>query len=89
MNAYKIYSTLDLNDKMPQYPFTFVQAVAACWIPWLWYKIADPLVDKVLSGGRLTQKQLSKARNYVQAVILVLAMLLFINAYTGYDSSDI
>ena len=50
MNAYKIYSSLELNDKMPQYPFTFPQAVGASWFPFIWYKIADPLVDKVLNS---------------------------------------
>lgn len=45
MNAYKIYSTLDLTDKMPQFPFDFVSALVMATVPALWFKLINPLVD--------------------------------------------
>jgi len=45
MNAYKIYPTLDLNEKMPLFPFDFVAGITLALIPPLWYKIMNPLAD--------------------------------------------
>lgn len=45
MNAYKLYPTLDINEKMPQFPFDFMSAILMCKIPSLWYLLVDPLVD--------------------------------------------
>lgn len=45
MNAYKVYPTLDLTDKMPQFPFDFVTGMILCLIPPLWWHIMNPLVD--------------------------------------------
>jgi hypothetical protein len=50
MKPYKIYSTLDLTEKMPHYPFSFPEAALACWFPSLWFKAIDPLVDRVMNG---------------------------------------
>lgn len=45
MNAYKIYSSLELNDKMAIYPFDFLTAIFIAFVPPLWYKVSNPLVD--------------------------------------------
>ena len=48
MNAYKLYSSLDLSPKMPQFPFDFPITLVICLIPPLWYFIANPLVDEII-----------------------------------------
>lgn len=48
MNAYKVYSTLDLNEKMPMFPFSFLNGIILCLAPSKWYKMMNPLVDKYL-----------------------------------------
>lgn len=58
MNAYKVYSSLELNEKMPLYPFSFPEAIAACWVPGIWYKIADHLVDKVINHEKITKEDI-------------------------------
>ena len=44
MNAYKIYSTVELTDKMPKIPFSVFEAFLIATIPPLWYKIMNPYV---------------------------------------------
>lgn len=48
MNAYKSFNTLDLTDKMPNFPFDFPVGMAMCIIPPLWKKIMNPFVDQVI-----------------------------------------
>ena len=62
MNAYKIYSTLDLTDKMPQLPICFVEAVFLCLVPPLWKSLFNPLVDEVLEGKTLPKYAQFKIR---------------------------
>ena len=45
MNAYKIFTSLDLNEKMPLFPFDFFHAMFWAAIPQAWFSIANPLVD--------------------------------------------
>lgn len=58
MNAYKLYNTLDLNKKMPQFPFDFLTAGTISTIPKLWKWIADPLVDEVIEGKAVDKNHL-------------------------------
>jgi len=55
MNAYKIFTTLELNEKMPRFPFSFVEGVYLAFIPPLWYYIMNPFVDEVLSKKPVTK----------------------------------
>ena len=48
MNAYKIYPTLDLTNKMPQFPFDFVTGLVIATIPPLWIWLINPLADEIV-----------------------------------------
>jgi hypothetical protein len=48
MNAYKIYTTLELTDKMPRFPFNFVEGAFIALIPPLWFYVMNPYVDEVI-----------------------------------------
>ena len=58
MNAYKLYSTLDLTEKMPRMPTDFNTANLFAPIHPLWYKMMNPYVDNIIEG-----KKLKKATN--------------------------
>jgi alkane 1-monooxygenase len=45
MNAYKYFTTLELTDKMPRFPFTFGEGFYLASISPLWYYIMNPFVD--------------------------------------------
>lgn len=48
MNAYKIFTTLELTDKMPRFPFNFFEGGLISLFPPLWYYIMNPYVDEVM-----------------------------------------
>ncbi len=50
MNAYKMYTTLDLTKKMPKFPFSFLDGAMLSLFPKIWYHIMNPLVDEVIEG---------------------------------------
>jgi hypothetical protein len=46
MNAYKIFTSLELTEKMPKFPFGFGDGFNIALIPPLWYFIMNPFVDQ-------------------------------------------
>ena len=74
---------MEINDKMPQYPFSFVDAVAVCWFPSIWYRIANPLVDKALSNTKFSQDDLKNTKYWLNLVAGVLLTLLIVNVWTA------
>lgn len=70
---------------MPQFPFSFPEAMAACWMPNIWYKIADPLVDKVLNHEKLTSEDLSTSVYWTNVANSILGSVIMVNAYIGYS----
>jgi len=46
MNAYKIYTSLELSDKMPKFPFGFVDGILLALFPPLWRFVMNPFVDQ-------------------------------------------
>lgn len=81
MNAYKIFTTLELNEKMPRFPFSFVEGVYLAFIPPLWYYIMNPFVDEVLSKKPVT-KQHKRLTKYIKEVIYLAVTVYYI--YGGY-----
>ena len=47
---------MELNDKMPLYPFAFADAISLCWFPSLWYKAINPLVDRVMNNEKFKEE---------------------------------
>lgn len=75
MNAYKIYPTLDLTEKMPQFPFDFVSAILMATVPPLWTWLVNPLVDEVIEGKKVGVEH----RKYVHNAFNLLRVALLIN----------
>lgn len=48
INAYKIYTTMELTDKMPKFPFNFFEGSFLALVPPLWYYVMNPYVDEVI-----------------------------------------
>jgi hypothetical protein len=57
MNAYKYFTTLDLNEKMPKFPVTFNEAFYLSVTP-LWYYIMNPFVDEQLEGKKVPESHI-------------------------------
>ena len=81
MNAYKIFTTLELSEKMPRFPFSFIEGVYLAIIPPLWYYIMNPFVDEVLQKKSVSKehKQLTK---YIKEGIYLAVTIYYI--YGGY-----
>lgn len=43
---------MDLNEKMPQFPFHFTTGIQLSLIPTLWCRAMNPLVDAVIEGKK-------------------------------------
>lgn len=48
MNAYKIYTSMELTDQMPRFPFNFIEGSFLALFPPLWFFMMNPYVDEVL-----------------------------------------
>jgi alkane 1-monooxygenase len=71
MNAYKIFTTLELTEKMPKFPFNFLEGAFIAIIPPLWYHIMNPYVDEVLEG-KPVNKSHRKLTKYVKESVYLL-----------------
>lgn len=81
MNAYKVYSSLELNEKMPMFPFTFTEAMAASWVPAIWYKVADHLVDRVMNHEKITKEDIEKSKFWIMISNTSTLTLLIVNVW--------
>lgn len=68
---------------MPLYPFTFPEAISASWIPAIWYKIADHLVDRVINQEKITKEDIKKSKNWMLVSNLLSGLILITNFYTA------
>ena len=76
MNAYKVYTTLELTDKMPKFPFSFLDGSLYGLIPPLWYYIMNPYVDEVLEN-----KPISKGhRKFVYYLVMFSSTFVVLNS---------
>lgn len=86
MNAYKVYTTMELNDKMPKFPFRFLDATLIALTPPLWYYIANPYVDEVLEKKSISKSHHSFVK-YLLFFISTTALLAYLNmAYQAYQA---
>ena len=80
MNAYKIYTTLDLNEKMPQFPFDFMHGMIWCLHPKGWFSTMNPLVDKVIEGKEVAKSHIEKINIKKRNTTIGIASLFIIHA---------
>lgn len=78
MNAYKTYSTLELTEVMPLFPFDFIQAVLFSLIPPLWWAVADPLVDAQLANTKPSKEHLRKVKQIIGAYTATTTIVLVV-----------
>ena len=64
MNAYKIFTSLDLSEKMPLFPFSFMHGMMWCLLPQKWFKVMNPLVDKELEGKPLSDGHMDMVKKW-------------------------
>ena len=86
MNAYKMFPTMELTQKMLKFPFDFGNAMVIATIPQLWESIANPLVDAALTGKQPSKEHLQ----YVSKVVLcqrLLFIFLFLYAFVKFVMS--
>lgn len=50
MNAHKVYPAMEINEKMPLFPFDFISGIIMATNPSKWFSVMNPLVDNVLEG---------------------------------------
>ena len=55
LNAYKMYSALDMTDTMPIFPFGMYEAAYFAFIPPLWNYVMNPYVDKAIEGKEVSK----------------------------------
>jgi H+/gluconate symporter-like permease len=79
MNAYKYYTTLDLNEKMPKFPVTFGEAFYLSLTP-LWYYIMNPFVDEVLEGKKVNPSHI-KFVNFLRHSVFVMVIGIVVLVY--------
>ena len=85
MNAYKVFTTLELTEKMPKFPFDFPTGSLIGLIPPLWHFAMNPYVDEVLEG-KPVPKNHRKAVFYIKEGMNYLLMLgLLYNTYSTYQ----
>lgn len=78
MNAHKVYPVMELNEKMPCFPFDFGNAMLFAPVPQLWFYLADPLVDEVIKKQALPKnhlKSVEKAVFYQRALVTFLFLI--------------
>ena len=84
MNAYKIYTTLEMNDKMPVFPFSFFDGSVFCIIPQLWYFIMDPYVDEAVEGKKVDKrhdKLIKRMTDWMNYLLTAFVLCLALDAY--------
>lgn len=77
MNAYKLYNTLDLTDKMPQFPFDFLIGALVAWLPFAWMWAVNPLVDEVLEGKKVSNEHMRNIRYFLNGIRMLLIISFF------------
>ncbi len=87
MNAYKVFSSLELNGKMPLFPFSFPEGIVTAWFPTFWYKAANHLVDRILNSEKITKEDIDKSRFWVQVSGIILGGFFLGNAYFASSSN--
>lgn len=84
MNAYKIFTTLDLNDKMPLFPFDFMHGMIWCLNPKGWFSIMNPLVDKVIEGKEVTKAHLDRIKVWKRNTTVGIATMFIVHAVSKF-----
>lgn len=80
MNAYKVFTTLELTDKMPRFPFPFMHGALLALFTHLWYYIMNPFVDEVIEKKEVTKTH----RTITKWVSEILPLMIFVKAL--YDA---
>jgi alkane 1-monooxygenase len=71
MNAYKYFSTLELNDKMPKFPITFNEGLYLSFISPLWYYLMNPFVAEQLENKKVDPSHIKFVYFIRQLVFIV------------------
>lgn len=88
LNAYKVYSTLSMNDKMPIFPCGMHDIVNLAIIPPLWYYTMNPLVEKAIEGKPVPKGHEEKVKWIAEALSLLNLILIWHSVYQVYTAGN-
>lgn len=83
MNAYKIFTTLELTDRMPRFPFPFMHGALIALFPPLWFYVMNPFVDEVIEKKEV-DKQHKKITKWIsEGLPLIIFCKVLFDAYVA------
>lgn len=84
MNAYKVYTTLDLSSKMPKFPFDFVEGAYIAMIPPLWKYVMNPYVDEIIEGKPVDKKHKNFVKYLKEGISIAVIIMATGWVYSAY-----
>ena len=84
LNAYKVFTTLDLTKEMPVFPFGFYEGMYMCVLPPLWYYVMDPYVDEALGRKKVSESHRRIVFWIMEVFSLFIVSYLAMQVYRAY-----